>query len=444
MAHLKYLILALLVVCNLAIAGYAQLRPPPGWSQGLTAAVPGNAGVFSFGAAANGSSFKGGTVLTNAALNVAGQLVTVPVSMRVAANAATVAAEYSFGNPYLFAGALAAPFVYQWLKDKGLEVKDGAWMEHKVQEGCSEGACYEYSFNGTSWGSKGSAASQGIAARNTNTAANTYVQTGFIEPLTVEYKRTYNYANPPEVSFSQFNIIRRLVPVEPGDVWAPVLKPEFIERMKNSPLPDGAHPELPEVNWPVEEPVINPDPAVIPQPSPAPDASPRPLNVPTGNPVPTADPNVWNQPIIRIVPSPAPGQPFRVDLQPHDVPQDSPVPKTPAQLNPVTPTPSTPGAPKAPETPGLCDLYPDILACAKLDDGKDTTLETKDKPITITPDSGWGSGGGACPAGRTLSHGAVYSFQPICDFASGVKPVLIAVAWLGAALLLIGAKGGSD
>jgi hypothetical protein len=446
MAHFKYLILSFAFISNLSIAGYAQLKPPPTWSQGMTAAVPGHVGNFNFGSAANGSSYKGGTVLTNAALNVAGQVVQVPAAMRFAANAASFGATYAFGNPAVFAALAVGSLAYQWFADKGLTVEGNTWVKTTGDAGWY----HRHNIYGldTGWivGLQGQPDGACSALRG-------LFQAGASEGTTY-------------TSFVQYSecVITRNSPGYTGVAVRDVASEKFVESVKKDPatlsdlvtgtsgraVPDGVPDLLPQIDWPVEKPVLNPDPTVIPAPAPSPALNPRPLFVPTGNPVPNPVPEPapnpapapYKQPGVRVSPAPTPSEPWRVDVVPEDLPQQDADPKTAAELNPSVPLPR--GTLKPAETPGLCDLYPDILACQKLDEAKDTTLETKDKAVTITPDSGWGSGGGSCPAGRTLSHGAVYSFQPLCDFASGVKPVLIAVAWFGAALLLIGAKGGSD
>lgn len=116
--------------------------------------------------------------------------------------------------------------------------------------------------------------------------------------------------------------------------------------------------------------------------------------------------------------------------------------------------------PKATETPDLCALHPEIVACAtveqvdmcklypeslacqKTDEPEVPDLETKEKPITFTPDSGWGPSTGSCPAPRHLvsGTGADFSFTPYCDFMTALRPVLLAVAWLSGAMILIGAN----
>lgn len=98
----------------------------------------------------------------------------------------------------------------------------------------------------------------------------------------------------------------------------------------------------------------------------------------------------------------------------------------------------------AAETPpqkDLCEKYPTIAACAKLDTPDAKEVKNKDVSVSITPDSGWGPASGTCPAPRVLAlHGLTteFSWQPMCDFASGIRGVILAVAWLIAAGSVIG------
>lgn len=494
MARIKFLILGLLLVCNLSFAGYAQLKPPPGWSQGMGAAVPGQAGVFAFGAAANASSFKGSTVLTNAALSVAGQLVTIPVSMRVAANAATVAAQWSFGNPLMFAGVLAATTAYGYYKAKNFEVIDGIWKV-KQPGNCVNGVCGMYVANpwsgyyvyaGASMSSAGGAAVSHFSSFN---STRQYIVsriegseggpvTVFLSMRTIGAKDAYGNPAPYSVDYNNLSFAFVEQPPSPP-TYRPATQDEFVTGMGQQPFPDTLPQELPDVKFPTQLPTFNPDPLISPQPAPYPAAVPRPLFIPTGLPVPTPDPAIWNQPGVRVTPTPTTDSPWQVDVQPENLPQNSPTPKTQAELNPTPGTPGSPSTPGVPsENPGLCDMYPGIAACApadkyapgdeaakdpaktpgtpefcaanptalmclKTDTPESDDLEKKDKTIAITPDSGWGSGGGSCPAPRRFSKGE-FSFQTYCDFASGIKPVIISVAWLVAAGILIGFKFGES
>ncbi len=94
--------------------------------------------------------------------------------------------------------------------------------------------------------------------------------------------------------------------------------------------------------------------------------------------------------------------------------------------------------------PDLCEKNPDILACQKLGEPQTVELETQEREATITPESGFG-GAGQCPApryiypqGRTIA----IPFYLFCMYAEGLRPVIIALSWVSAGIILIGARGG--
>ena len=88
-----------------------------------------------------------------------------------------------------------------------------------------------------------------------------------------------------------------------------------------------------------------------------------------------------------------------------------------------------------------CKLHPESLGCKEFDSPTVPELETKDIQISISPSGGFGPSGGSCPAPRQLkSGGAVFSFQPFCDYMTALRPVLIAVSWLSASMIVIGAS----
>lgn len=68
--------------------------------------------------------------------------------------------------------------------------------------------------------------------------------------------------------------------------------------------------------------------------------------------------------------------------------------------------------------------------------------------VAITPDAGWGPDTGSCPVDIPLSfmgHAFGMSWGGICSFASMIRPIVLAMAWLGAALIVVGgSKQGGD
>jgi len=113
--------------------------------------------------------------------------------------------------------------------------------------------------------------------------------------------------------------------------------------------------------------------------------------------------------------------------------------------------------------PGLCDQYPNIAACqiaGSGDDGNDQedycvqhpespaclpvgslsdeTLPTATKDLSIISEL---SATGTCPADIPLSilgYEYAISWQPVCTFATGIRPYILIGCWLGAVLFVFG------
>lgn len=107
---------------------------------------------------------------------------------------------------------------------------------------------------------------------------------------------------------------------------------------------------------------------------------------------------------------------------------------------------ATPEAPPAENPPSLCEEFPEVLAC--IDVGEAPAAESVPTDSVevdaITPVSV--SGVETCPAPIAInlgSHGSYsLSWQPACDVATGVRPVVIALAWLAGAMIVFGVRGG--
>jgi len=416
--NLKSLILALFLGSSSAFAGYAQLVPPVGWSQGGSAAS-----TFNFSrVAANDATFLLNTVRTNAALNVGGRAVSVPVAMRLAANAPQIAATVAYLNPaLLLIGTAAAAYAFYKLNEH--EILDGRWVK------VNRSGDYEYSVSGTVWsGSVEGACGQYVAAYNalqngetaSASASGQSCSGKFVGPWGVNY---FNVSVQKRAGLPKLN-------------YEPVTQVEFERKFSPIPLPDTFPPAFPEP-LPVESPVINPTPGANP--------TPQPLRVPQGEPqpVPNSDPRQWRSPVVDIVPAPTPSSPWQVDVQPKDVTKLEPTPLPETAPVPLTPTPDITETPKEDKT-DLCRDNPDILACQKpeFDTPKEDDLKTKKIDIEVSPAGGFGSTGGSCPHGKTLKAGGIeISYQPVCDFMTGIRPVVLALAWLSAGLILLGLRG---
>lgn len=94
------------------------------------------------------------------------------------------------------------------------------------------------------------------------------------------------------------------------------------------------------------------------------------------------------------------------------------------------------------ETPGLCDLYPDILACAKPElDKPDTEIPREDRTITYEAENLFGEG--ACPADSMATLGTlqqtvkVWDWQKTCEYALPLRAIVLALASFAAFLIVM-------
>lgn len=436
---------------TVAHAGYAQAVPPSGY----TPATSVSPATFRAGAAAaNEAAWVGSTVRTSAALNVGGQAIKVPVAMRVAANAPAFLAKRIgaslVGGP---AGlVLLGITAFQLANDPTFK----QWIGDKLS----------YSPDTNKW------------TEIDDTKSVYYTQPSWWGDATIRFASpqavcdasgaTYEAARNICLSGSYaYGIFRH------DDGGSTVREVDFDTvvrpQIQAKPLPVEMLPKLPLMDWPIGDPVLNPSPlpttapvpTTVPNSTPEVDPSPSPMFIPVGDPVPVpntdpaASPNRWDQPYVKITPSPSPSDKWRVDVQPKTVEKSDSSPMSDPQVDPTAPKVPAPGTPADPatdpkakdRTPGLCDLYPDIIACAKLDTPDATDVPNRDVNVSITPDSGWGPANGSCPAPRVLAlHGLTteFSWQPMCDFASGIRGVILAVAWLIAAGSVIGMARRAD
>lgn len=109
----------------------------------------------------------------------------------------------------------------------------------------------------------------------------------------------------------------------------------------------------------------------------------------------------------------------------------------------TTTTTTTNPPPKGPQDPlDPCTQHPESIGCQTMGELESPDLPDKQIDLALTPDTGWGSSNGVCPPPRILDvsgiQGLSFSWQPMCDFATGIRPVVIAVAWLIGAGIFMG------
>lgn len=86
-----------------------------------------------------------------------------------------------------------------------------------------------------------------------------------------------------------------------------------------------------------------------------------------------------------------------------------------------------------------CELDPTKVGCMKAGEVTDgDTVGTIQRGVSSISVVSVGPGASTCPADVTLPKGAVFSWQPACNFAEGLRPILLALAWLAAGFIVLG------
>lgn len=356
-----------------------------GYSAGKLSSV---AGSFTVAAANDG-------YLKPAIANVGGRAITVPATLRMAANAGQYAKQAMRFNPYVLAGTLAAG----WLLDHGLSYENEQWVKADTSDGLGYDTCTSGQIPGTQTEAymRNAILSNpqnhwyGCNAWHDCSASNggTYCQGWGSSPagLCAAYQ-CHGQPNP------------QTQPATDED-WDAL----------PSPLPIIA-PELPYAPY---------MPGGVPVDAPEYDFAP--FRTPIGEPYTKADGSTA-RPMATVSPN---GDSVTVDTydEPVTDPQGQPI-QNPAPQD--TPEPDI----------SECQQHPNTIGCAEFGavpaPDSLTTLQVPVSP-TVTPVGGPGS----CPADITTSiYGLTWSYQPICDFASAIRPLIIGFAWLAFAYIVAG------
>lgn len=103
----------------------------------------------------------------------------------------------------------------------------------------------------------------------------------------------------------------------------------------------------------------------------------------------------------------------------------------------TTESPAEDGETPPPEEPTpFCEQYPDASACQPLGDTQDEEIGEESVNVLWSQEGG---AGGSCPAPiQATILGTQYAIEwtPVCAVASGIRPIVIGLAWLSAALWL--------
>jgi hypothetical protein len=440
--YFKGLIAALALSAGPAFAGYAQATPPAGWSAG-----GGTGGAFTGTKAANGATFLSGSVSTNASLNVGGRAVSMPATMRFAANAPRVAAAAVMLHP----GLRTAASIAGWLGLASLayDPLSGLWVTPDSSNPVSDGNVYLSPYDNSQHASLSAACGHFIAnlpsipgyvpaggsiallsTDNSSCKYQTYYSDGWVY-------RTSSVSVP--ISASSCPSGWYVTPA--GCVQTPpsktVTQEEAVEELTKHPMPAEVPKHIP-VPLPVEQPTIQP--TFIPTGDPI----TNPKFNPSEAPSPSNPPQV--QPGVEVKPAPTPGSPWQVETTPVNRPVVDPSAPPSREPEPLPDTGGGPSGnePKDPEKTDFCEKYPTVIACQELKHEDDETkLPEKAIDFDFNPIPGF-QGAKSCPAFPSIGNalgGRQISWQPFCDQLAAISNLLLALAWLYAAWILYSSRG---
>lgn len=433
--YFKGLIAALALSAGSAFAGYAQATPPAGWSAG-----GGTGGAFMGPKAANGSTFLSGSVSTNASLNVGGRAVSIPATMRFAANAPRIAASAVMLHP----GIRTAAQIAGWLGLASLVYDQitGTWSAPDTSSPVSSGVEWFGPGNpGKYFPTLSQAAAHHAAWLNTVNGYSRFSVSGtgqssynLYDSTSKTYSTEYANSRPSSCPSGWYITPAGCVQTPPPKT---VTQEEAIEELTKHPMPAEVPRHIP-VPLPVEQPNI------------------QPVFVPTGDPVknpnfnPSEAPSPSNppqvQPGVEVKPAPTPGSPWQVETTPVNRPVVDPSAPPSREPEPLPDTGGGPSGnePKDPDKTDFCEKYPTVIACQELKhEDDDTKLPEKAIELDFNPIPGF-QGVKSCPAFPNLGNvlgGRQISWQPFCDQLAAISNLLLALAWLYAAWILYSSRG---
>lgn len=328
-------------------------------------------------------------------INVGGRPVTIPATLRMAANAGNLVKGALRITPWgMIAGTLAAA----WLADQGMEWIDDHWQTSSIT--------YVWKF-GNDIGPQFSTrleACQHFASIVLSDDPGLYSLSGAgCYRLSAFKVSTYTYEEA-----TGFPTLRPVTP-ENWDALPDPL-PAIVPELPYAPyLPDGV---------PVEEPEFAPQ------------------VVPLGLPYTAPDGSTW-QPMADIQPA-GDGQ---VRVRPYDEqltePDGTPIPQ-----------PNRPTAEVAPEQPTQCDKYPNSIGCMQPGAAPaPETIPNTQIPLSFTPMTMPGSSATSCPVPETVGlggHTFEIRYDGLCYYADSLRPFVILGAYITAAMIIFGViRGGS-
>lgn len=355
-----------------------------------------------------------GAFITPATVSAAGKQVTMPASAAIAANAAQFAVSAIRLNP----AGLMVGLTAQWLLGKGLTYV-GDHFEQSVPG---------TNFNYLVLGSNPVGGSTGVEPQAAaDLLCNEYGRGG--TPAAMSNFNGTNQWNvicvPPYNGANLYYLQKRCIAT--NSAWTaacaavpntsrPAVESDWTP-VSSGTLPDDVAQELAraDVPIPVDNPVLAPSPVTENYGAPFVDPV-------TGKTVQTK---------TKITPDPSPTDPYRVRIESFNI-EVSPAP-APQPGDPVI-------LPKDEQPSDPCIDNPDRFGCMDGGTPEDVDLQTHTPNFTVTPVAIGGAGN--CPPNPTFTAAHrtwTINYAPMCDAAMWLKPLVLAMAWLSAALIIAGA-----
>lgn len=378
-SQMKTILVILLVTLSGFVHSASVAVVPP-------ASITATSGGFTTASSFTGS-FSAAAFNNTFTTNVGGKAVTMPATMRMAANAGSFAASAVRLNPAGLLGTAAAA----WLLSYGLQWINGQWMKQDPpltpsDQRCGMTALYCVTTAGSaSYGSAGP-----YWKRMSTNGATCYAGLTQYPNIEVSCSASGSPANRPATD---------------ADWSAP----------QSGTLPDAAASELaPKIPLPLQNPEFNP----------------KYSDVPLGDPYRDPVTGKRYQDKARVTPQ-SDGKSADVQVSKTEVDDAG---------NPAVD--STTNQPKAPEkVDDPCKLNPEASGCKQLDEPADTELQKKDNPFSLNPVSGFGPDNASCPSPQQLfvrgGQSVSWDWGQICTFAQGMRPLVIGFAWLFAIMMVV-------
>lgn len=406
---MKTLLAALLLAFAVsASAASVAMKPPvgitvnPASSTGWTTA---SNFVGTFSAASFSGSFT---------TNVGGKSVVMPASMRLAANAPQFAANAVRLNPT----SLLTSAVVAWLLSAGLEWINGQWQVRVPDTVPVSGVYYWIGSNPVCKSVSASCSFQTTIQERFTELAKTTGYTNY----QLSGSCTVNSGSSTVVCPYSFRdksgaTLTGNITIYYGGVASPQYQPST------------------ESDWAklvdIPDPVANDLAKTVALPLQNPEFNPPYVDVPLGEPYVDPVTGKRYQDKARITPQ-SDGKTADVQTTKQEVDEAG---------EPVT-DPAT-GVEKPPEKQDdFCKQNPDSLACMEKGEPDELDLETRSNGSMVSPVSVGGAG--HCMADKTLAMATMgrsitFTYKPICDLASMVRPLILALAWLLAGWIMVGA-----